>query len=128
MALDPMVGHSGDVWTLLLTRLPAVPPPRSCAHLSSPDLPLSPWRIRQGLSVLDFVPEPDARLGCGPGGPSLRDGQNLALCLRPFVVSGESGHRRRKLDREDTALVLGSKFYPTLLVSWGPPARIPFYS
>ena len=41
MALDPMVGHPGDVWTLLLAHLPAVPPPRSCAHLSSPDLPHS---------------------------------------------------------------------------------------
>lgn len=67
MGLDPMVDHPADVWTLLLTPSASCAPSRD--HLSSPDLPRSLWRICQGLSVLDFAPEPDARLGCEPGGP-----------------------------------------------------------
>lgn len=72
MALDPMVDHPGDVWTLLLTHASCAP---SCAHLSSPDLPLSLWRICQGLSVLGFAPEPE--LGVNLGALHLEMGKAL---------------------------------------------------
>lgn len=118
MALDPMVGHPGDVWTLLLAPYASCAP--SCAHLSSPDFPPKLWRICQGLSMLDFAPEPDARLGCGPGGPLTERWAKPCPVSETLCVSRESGHRWRRLGREGTMLALGSKLHPTLLVSWGP--------
>lgn len=97
MSLDPMVGHPGDVWNLLLTSSASCAPSPLLCPPPSPDRPLSLWSTCQGLSVLDFAPEPDARLGCGPGGPSLKGGQRLAVGLRPSAVSRESRHRWRRL-------------------------------
>lgn len=58
-------------------------------------------------------------LGVDLGALHLEMGKVLP-CLRPFVVSRDSGHRWRRLDGEGMMRVLGSQFHPTLLVSWGP--------
>lgn len=129
VALDPMVGASyrsvdpAPYTSFQLCPLPD-PVPNSLSKPTSSGFGES---VRAcPCLTLPHSQMPD--LGVDLRALPLRDGQSFALGLRPFEVSRESGHRRRRLDGAHTMLgLLAASVHPPCWCH-GAEAWPPFYS